>query len=205
MRRFMVAASLVAVCASGAAAQVPWDSPMMAKPRATPGVGVFVADVGGGGMGAIVTYQKASRWGLRFGLAEGPGSEVSVFGGADLIGSLARASANMPLDIGWVFGAGLGIQDAVLVSVPFGISLAHTFRSGNTTFIPYVTPRPILDAAFGREARGNGNGRGRGGPDNVNLALAVDLGLDLRLQAGWTVRFGATMGDRDALALGLVF
>jgi hypothetical protein len=41
--------------------------------------------------------------------------------------------------------------------------------------------------------------------DNTNLDLAVDLGLDLRFSPNFTVRFGATLGDREAVAIGLVF
>ena len=42
------------------------------------------------------------------------------------------------------------------------------------------------------------------------VGVAVDLGLDLRLMrggplAGKSIRFGASIGDHDALAVGIVF
>ena len=39
--------------------------------------------------------------------------------------------------------------------------------------------------------------------DSVDLSGVVDLGLDLVLSSGWLIRFGATIGDRDALAIGV--
>jgi hypothetical protein len=188
----MSTAVFIAVCASGAAAQVPWDSPFLAAPRATPGVGLYLADVGG--LGALLTYQPTrTSWGLRFGVAEGPGDDVSIFGGGDFSGIISRSNRNSPLDVDWVFGVGLGLQNDVLVSVPAGVSLGHTFPSQGATFTPYITPRLILDAFLG-----DGN-------SDTNLDFAVDLGLDLRLQRSGTIRFGATIGDREAIAIGLVF
>jgi hypothetical protein len=58
----------------------------------------------------------------------------------------------------------------------------------------------VMDAFFG------------GGRESSDLALvlAVDLGLDLQLAttgalSGSTIRFGATLGRRNAIALGVVF
>jgi hypothetical protein len=170
---------------------------MLAAPRATPGVGLYVADVGG--LGALLTYQPTrTSWGFRFGIAEddfgpGPDDDIVVFGGADVSGIITRANRNMPLDVDWVFGFGLGIEDNVLLSVPFGVSFGHTFPGQGASFTPYVTPRLIMDAFFGD------------GDDDLDLDLAVDLGLDLALRQGWTIRFGGTLGDREAIALGLVF
>jgi hypothetical protein len=63
-----------------------------------------------------------------------------------------------------------------------------------------MTPRVVLDAFFGNDARGS----------DLDLDLAVDVGLDLRLMrggpmAGKSIRFAASLGDRDALAVGVVF
>ena len=43
------------------------------------------------------------------------------------------------------------------------------------------------------------------GIDDLDLELAVDLGLDLRLTSQFLIRFGGTVGDRDGVAIGLVF
>lgn len=39
--------------------------------------------------------------------------------------------------------------------------------------------------------------------DNVSLGGAFDFGLDVVLSSGWLVRFGGSVGDRDALAIGV--
>ena len=107
----------------------------------------------------------------------------------------------MPLDIAWVLGAGLGFGDYAVLSIPFGVTLGRTLHGDNgMRFTPYMTPRLILDAAFGVETGPNG-----GASDDVDLDFTVDIGLDLALQRAWTVRFGATLGDRSGLAIGLVF
>jgi hypothetical protein len=39
--------------------------------------------------------------------------------------------------------------------------------------------------------------------DNVSLGGSFDFGLDIVLSSGWLVRFGGSIGDRDALAIGV--
>ena len=39
--------------------------------------------------------------------------------------------------------------------------------------------------------------------DNVGLEGSFDFGLDVVLSSGWLVRFGGSIGDRDALAIGV--
>ncbi|MBI4540499.1 MAG: hypothetical protein HY704_13445 [Gemmatimonadetes bacterium] len=52
-----------------------------------------------------------------------------------------------------------------------------------------------LDGRLGRDAPA----------DELDLALSVDLGVDVTFVPRLTVRFGATFGDREALAIGIVF
>ncbi|HEX2166117.1 MAG TPA: hypothetical protein VHG09_02655, partial [Longimicrobiales bacterium] len=136
----------------------------------------------------------------RVGLAEGSGDEdLSVFGGVDFMGPINTASSDFPIDIDWVAGAGAGIGDGVRLSAPLGLTLGTSFQGEDARFIPYVTPRVVLDALFGGD-----------NDDDLDLGIAVDLGLDLRLMrggplAGKSIRFGASIGDREALAVGIVF
>ena len=183
-------------------AQAAWDSPLLLPPQPQPGVGIFLADMAGSGLGVFGTWRSSTwNYGLRFGLAEGSGEEdVSVFGGVDYMGPINTASSDFPLDIDWVLGAGAGIGDGVRLSVPAGLSLGFSFQGEDARFIPYITPRVIMDATFGHETR----------ESELDLGVAVDLGLDLRLMrggvmAGKSIRFGASVGDRDALAVGIVF
>ncbi len=195
MKRFvLVAGLLLTVGTSAVQAQVKWDSPFLASPRPRPGFGIYLVDLDLGGVGAMVTWQPTpTSWSLRGGLAESPVNDIAAIFGADVSGPITRASSQMPLDIDWVLGIGAGIANDVVVSVPVGITLGHTFQGDGAQFTPYVTPRVILDGWFG------------GPPDTLDLGFAVDLGLDLRLQGNWMIRFGGSLGDREAIAIGVVF
>ena len=39
--------------------------------------------------------------------------------------------------------------------------------------------------------------------ESVGFAGVLDLGLDIVLPSGWMVRAGASLGDRESLALGI--
>ena len=195
MRRFVLVAGLL--CAAGVSAvqaQVKWDSPFLAAPRPKPGFGIYLVDLDVGGVGAMVTWQPTpTSWSLRGGLAESPRNDIAAILGADVSGPITRSSSQMPLDIDWVLGIGAGIAEDVVVSVPAGVSLGHTFQGDGASFTPYATPRVILDGWFGSPG------------DNLFLGFAVDLGLDLQLQGNWRIRFGGSIGDREAIAIGVAF
>jgi hypothetical protein len=63
----------------------------------------------------------------------------------------------------------------------------------------------ILDAFIGDDDDDDGDDPPRRGRDDVRLGVAVDLGLDLRVTSAFLIRFAATVGDREAVSLGLVF
>lgn len=206
--KYTVMAALAAALLLPAAgrAQTAWDAPMLLPPRAPDGLGIFLTDMHRGGIGLLGTWQAPGwNYGLRAGISEGPGgSDLAIFGGVDYAGIVNRASADFPVDIDWIFGAGMAISDGARVSFPLGLTMGHSFQGEGARFTPYLTPRVVLDAYFGRE-RTEGRNHGAG------LGLAVDLGLDMTLAAGsgpfagTTVRFGLSLGDRAALGLGVVF
>ena len=204
MRNACIAAVLAAglVLPAAVSAQAAWDSPLLLPPRPQPGLGIYLADMEAGGLGVLGTWRSATwNYGLRFGIAEGRGDEdLAVFGGVDYMGAINTASSDFPLDVDWVLGAGAGIGDGVRLSLPAGLSLGYSFQGEDARFIPFITPRVIMDATFGSDERDS----------ELDLGLAVDVGLDLRLLrggafAGRSIRFAASLGDRDALALGVVF
>lgn len=203
--KVLLAAALLFIPAS-AAAQVAWDGPFLVPPRATGELGVYLMEMEGGGLGVMAAFRSPGwNYGLRGGIAES-GDDIGIFGGIDFAGALNRATDEFPLDIDWVFGAGVGAGNGVRVSVPVGLTGGHTFRAEGADITPWITPRVHLDAIFGRDVP-------EGDDDSdVGLGFAFDLGVDLRLSAaagqplsGVTIRFGASMGDRQAIALGLVF
>jgi hypothetical protein len=182
--------------ASKLQAQVAWESPMLASPRPPTGLGLYIADVAGGGLGLIGTYRGGTSSGLefRFGIAEGgPDDDINGLLGASLSGLLARESGDMPFDISWTAGAGVGFGDWALITIPAGISFGHTFR-GEVNLTPYVTPRLHLDIATGDNVG-----------DDTDIGFSVDIGFDLALRRDWMLRFGAALGDHEAFAIGLVF
>jgi hypothetical protein len=196
----IVAAFAALASAGSLEAQVAWETPMLAAPRPPAGFGVYLADVAGGGLGVLGTYRgSSSANGLefRFGIAEGgPGDDINGLFGVSLSGLLARESGDMPFDISWIAGAGVGFGDWALITIPVGVSFGHTFRGDGINITPYVTPRLHLDAAVGDDID---NG------DDTDLGLSVDLGFDLAMARGWVLRFGAGLGDHEGFALGIVF
>jgi hypothetical protein len=197
--KLMPVVLVAALIPCGAAAQVAWDSPFLLPPRAPQGFGIFLVDVWRGDLGVLGMW-RSPQWnfGIRGGLAEAHDDDLGIFGGVDFSGVLTRSSDEFPLDIDWVFGAGLGIADGVLISLPLGLTLGHEFEGDGVMFLPYITPRVVLDACLDCGGR-------RDDDSDLSLDFAVDLGLDLRLTRAFLIRFGATLGDRDGVGVGVVF
>ncbi|HEU5209885.1 MAG TPA: hypothetical protein VFU06_10865 [Longimicrobiales bacterium] len=197
LKRLLIVGALLVLPAS-AHAQIAWDTPLLVAPRDMPGFGIFVADVYGGDLGLIGTW-RAPQWnfGLRAGIAEAHDEDVGVLLGLDFEGGITRSSNEFPLDVDWIVGAGIGVSDGAALSVPLGLIAGHTFRAEGALFTPYVSPRVVLDLLFG--------GDGPEDDTDADLDLAVDLGLDLRLSQDFMIRFGGTLGDREGVAIGVVF
>jgi hypothetical protein len=195
-----LATLVLLVGALPARAQLVWDAPLLVAPSSPAGVGIYLVDPHpGSGIGVMTTFRatRAPGVGYRLGFAEYPrrgasGGRIGVFGGVDLSGPLLSASDDFPLDLIWVTGVGLGVGDRVRLNAPLGVSLGRVLEAEGISFNPYIAPRVDLDADFGSDAE-------------LRLALVVDLGVDLGLQPGWVIRFGASLGDHRALAIGLSF
>jgi len=179
-----------------AQAQVAWDSPLLLPPAPRGGWAVYLVDPAPGpGVGFLATWRADTNLGFRAGLAEGRRRTMAAYGGVDLSGRLIRESADVPFDVDWVTGAGLSIGDAVLLSFPLGLTLGGFLEADGVRFEPYATPRVVLDAWLGSD-------RPR---DGLRLGAAVDLGVDVLFNPRWSIRFGGTLGDREALAIGIAF
>lgn len=193
MRRsfFAVAVTLVAT-AVPAAAQIAWDAPPLVSPAAPAGVSLFLIDPMGGDLGALATFRHAAGpvgMGYRVAVSDDGGDGVAVGGGVDISGFLARGVERSEVDVMWWSGAGFGVGNETLVTFPIGALVGWTGGEDGAVFSPYAGGHLALDISSVDN-------------DNVDLSGAVDLGLDLVLPSGWLIRFGATIGDRDALALG---
>ena len=199
-KALFAAAGLIFLAANPARGQVAWDGPLLVSPETPTGRGVFFVDPSeGSGIGFLGTWRGDGPLGYLIGLAEDGRDEVSVFGGVDVSGRMVDASDDFPLHVSWVAGAGFGAGDDFVRSFPFGISVGRGFQAESVVFSPYLAPRIVLDAHF-RDDRPDDRDR-----DDLNLGLALDLGLDMSPDAGWDIRFGVSVGDRDALAIGVSF
>lgn len=200
MKRALFAiAGIAAFWASPLMGQVAWEAPLFVSPETPVGWGLYLVDPGpSDGIGVLTTWRGGGP-GFRIGLAEDGGDDLSVYGGVDFSNRLVNASADFPVHVSWVAGAGFGVGDDLALSFPLGLSIGRAFNADTVLFSPYIAPRLVLDAFFGRDG---GNGQG---DDDIDLGFAMDLGLDLNFDPGWAVRFGVSLGDRDAIGIGLSF
>jgi hypothetical protein len=195
-----------AVGLSPASGQLPWESPLLVGPGSPRGVSVFLVDPGEG-LGVMGQWQgkgEGRRLGFRVGLAETHSDDLAVFGGVDFSGHLLSHSDEFPMDVIWVTGVGAGVGDGAVITVPVGISLGRVISDGDVWFHPYLGPRLVIDAFLGDDephSHGNSDPHTHG-HDNLALGLALDLGVDFSFTGGWALRIGASVGDRDGLAVG---
>jgi hypothetical protein len=187
-------------------AQVAWDAPLMLPPAPPVGVGRVLMDMSGGGLGFMFTWQSSTEnYGLRGGIADGNGrGNLALFGGVTRNGDLSIDRLSFLPNLGWVYGAGFGVGSGVQVSIPVGVSFSHLYEGDGVVFKPYATPRAVADGFFG----------GARTDSDVALGFALDLGLDVHLSsaltsagflAGAIIRLGTTLGDRNAIGIGLVY
>lgn len=177
-------------------AQVAWEAPPLIAPGAPSGLSVLLWDAyPGDDLGVMALWRSAavpSGLGIRGGLAEQPGGDLAGMFGLDVSGSLGSLDEAGNAGVVWWAGAGLGIGDEVLVSLPVGITVGWRVSEDAVTFSPYVGGHVALDILTGPD-------------DDLDLEGAVDLGVDLAFNSGFAVRFGASVGGREALAVGLRF
>lgn len=194
----IAAVGLVAALAapSASSAQVAWDGPMLMAPGSPAGWGFHLVDPHpGNGLGGLVTWRAAPApvgLGFRVGLFEGNRDDLGIAGGVDISGTLHRGTDEAPFDVIWFAGAGLGIDDDVLASFPLGLAAGWSFEEPNIAFRPYIAPRLVLDAFFGD-----------GVDSDLDLGAAVEIGLDLAFSPTFAIRAGASLGDREAVSIGV--
>jgi hypothetical protein len=194
VRRYIAVLSALLIAAASAEAQIAWDAPPLVSPAAPAGVSLFLFSPAGGDLGGLLTFRHAAGpvgVGYRFSVTDdGPGDGVAFGAGIDISGFLARGLEESELDVMWFSGAGLGLGDETVVSFPLGALIGWTGGEGGTTLSPYAGGHIALDISSLEQ-------------DNVNLGASADLGLDIGLSSGLLIRFGASVGDRDALAVGV--
>jgi hypothetical protein len=127
---------------------------------------------------------------LRGGLADDPGGDLAVMFGIDISGSLASVEGAGDPAVLWWTGAGIGIGDEVVASLPIGLVFGWQGSDEGITFMPHAGGHVALDVLSGPG-------------DDLDLDASIDLGVDVGFRSGLMVRFGASLGGRDALAVGV--
>lgn len=197
MRSPLQFASIALACAAltvPASAQTAWDAPALISHAAPSGASVFLFSPAGGDLGGLLTFRhSAGPVGLGYRAAvtdEAASDGIAVSGGVDISGYLSRGVEDAPLDLMWWSGIGAGIGTETVVTVPIGAVIGWSGRGSDVVISPYAGGHLALDFVTGPG-------------DAVQLGGSLDLGLDLDLDSGWLIRFGASVGDRDAVALGV--
>lgn len=193
---FLVTAGLVAatIAPISAAAQTAWDAPPMISHVVPAGVSFFLLSPSGGDLGGLVTFRhEAGPVGMGYRLSvtdENASDDLAIAAGVDISGFLARGVEGAPIDVMWWSGAGLGWGEDTVVSLPLGAVIGWSGQGGDVILSPYGGGHITLDISDVID-------------DNVSLNGSFDFGLDVVLSSGWLVRFGGSVGDRDALAIGV--
>ena len=196
MVRSLFVALLSLALATPVAAQIAWDSPPFISPVSPAGLSLFFINADGDRLGALATLRhEAGPVGLGYRIAvteEADPGDAVLAGGVDVSGFLARGVEDADIDVVWWSGLGVGVGNETVVSVPLGVIVGWSGAASDTgvIFSPYGGAHVALDIASGEG-------------DSVDFSGAVDLGADIVLRSGWMIRFGATLGDREALALGV--
>jgi len=192
----LLAAGLMASAIGPAsiAAQTAWDAPPLISHVAPAGVSLFLVSPAGGDLGGLVTFRhEAGPVGMGYRLSltdENASDDLAFAAGVDISGFLARGVEDAPVDVMWWSGAGLGWGENTIISLPLGALIGWSGQGGEVVLSPYGGGHLVLDIS---------NIEG----DNVRFGGAFDFGLDVVLSSGWLVRFGGSIGDRDALAIGV--
>lgn len=195
MRRMLIAvAACILTLPGDLAGQVVWDSPALIRSGAPSGLSLFLINAHPSDeLGALAVWRNAAApvgIGLRGGIAEQRDGDAAGILGVDISGSLASPGSGGQPEVLWWTGAGLGFGDDVLASFPLGIVLGWQGSDEGVTFMPHIGGHLALDVLSGPG-------------DDLDLDGTVDLGIDMGFRSGFMVRFGAAVGGRDALAVGL--
>ncbi|MHB1192916.1 MAG: hypothetical protein ACYC6F_07690 [Longimicrobiales bacterium] len=187
------ALALALLVPANASAQAVWDAPAFMRPGAPPGLTLALTDSEpGDGLGVLALWRGSavpSGLGFRAGVSEAPGDDVVALFGVDVSGSLTRVVGTSAPAAIWWSGAGLGVGDNVVVSLPLGVALSWAWVGDGVSVMPSVGGHLALDILLGDG-------------DDLDLEGALDLGLDFAISR-WVVRVGAALGGRDALAVGV--
>jgi len=200
----LLTAVLTAAIAAPLHAQIAWDAPRMTGPESPGGIGAYYmrAEVLPGDDDAVFgTFSLPGSDGaitLRGGLGTGVDEENAFFGGVDLRAPIAMHTTTQPFDVACSDGAGLGFGEYFLISVPFAVSVGRSWASSSVWFAPYVSAGATIDYRLGDEDEVP--------EEEYEIQATAGIGVDIAFDPArrFVVRAAAALGERQAVAVGLV-
>jgi hypothetical protein len=197
----LVALALALLLGAGpGGAQLLPESPRMLGPATPSGLAVHLlrADgLPGDGDAVMAQWQPPGLpdgvW-LRGGAGTGAGGEDAAFGGIDVRAPLVDGTGR--LHLAWTAGLGASHGEWTLASLPMGVQAGTVWSAGSVWLAPWVGAGLVMEYRWGDEA-----------PERAFDAFpSAEVGAELSLDPGRRVvlRAGAALGDRQAVALGLL-
>ncbi len=201
----LLALVVQAAAPSAARGQIAWETPRMLGPNTEGGLSVHwlqAETLPGDGEAVMVVWQPPGlpdNVFLRGGAGTGAGDSSAGFGGIDVRTPIAAARPGQPLDIAWIAGAGVGVGEYLLITVPVGLSAGRSWASGNVWFSPYVGVGVAMDY------RATLDDEDAVPDQEFDVYPTADIGVDLALDPArrFILRAAASLGDRQATALGI--
>lgn len=180
--------------------------PSFQQSRVVPREFNFAVADGAGATAFVFQWRNATSVGSQLSLdvgvsdSDGDQGDAALILGGQFAQSLARASADMPLDL--LLTAGLFSQfgdNVTFIAVPVGVSLGHRFPIQGTAMAitPYAHPRIALQYVKVETPLGDAS--------DTEMEIAFDIGGNLELTPRLALRLSATFGDFDALGLSLAY
>lgn len=186
---------LLFAAASGLKAQ-DWESPSFMPPRPGSDLGLYVVDGDASNVGFQgIWRQTGPNLGLRLGFLDAPDDYLTL--GVETWGNIILEGADFPLDLSWTVGGGARIDGVTTVSVPVGVSIGRTLDlSSESDVSMQLYGHPRLALVFFENPAGD---------LELDLDGRFDLGADFYFNRNLTLKFGASLGDWDAIGIGVAW
>lgn len=181
-------------------AQLAPDTPRLVSPTGPGGLAVYWSRpdaVPGDDAAVLATWVLPGLPSVRLrgGLGIGANDDEAVLGGIDVQAPMTRRREGLPFDLDWQGGIGISVGEHTLVTLPVGVAAGTSWSSGTVWLAPYASAGLAADLWIGDDYDG----------DEFEVDPALDVGLDLSLDSDRDVvlRAAVSLGDRQALAIGL--
>jgi hypothetical protein len=148
-------------------------------------------------LAAAAAPLTAQAWDAPSFFSPRPGEDIGLYlidaDGVDDIGIAGIRGIQSPLLLSWIVGVGGTFNGATWLRVPAGLSIGVDVDAGSLRILPYVHPRIAFDyVSFNDDS-------------DSELNFDLDLGADIGLGPQFVLRFGATVGEWDAIGVGVAY